>query len=292
VRDPIRELLFSLNICDEKSSALFFPRVRDRVDIAVLRCTRSGVIFLSRSDHMTADHYESKDDLSYWGGDERGLALAGTRMDDERRSREFKKEIRGKVWLDVGTGLGGVLDLLKTDAARILAVEPQKGPRQSLQDLGYDVYRDVSDVAEESVEIATLFHVLEHFIDPVGMLDSIRSRLVTGGKIIVEVPHARDFLITTLDSDPFKAFTFWSEHLILHTRESLKMFLEKAGFRNIRIKGFQRYPLANHLYWLAKGKPGGHQAWAHLQHPGMDAMYAAFLEAHDKTDTLIAVAEK
>jgi SAM-dependent methyltransferase len=292
MQDPIRGLLFSLNICDEKSVGIFFPRVRDRDDIAVCRCARSGVIFLSRSDHMTATHYESKDDLSYWGGNERGLALAGTRVDDERRSREFREDVRGRVWMDVGTGLGGVLDLLRTDAARILAVEPQEGPRRYLQNLGYDVYRDVSDVAKKGVEVATLFHVLEHFIDPIRVLGSIRARLVTGGRIVVEVPHARDFLITTLDCDSFKAFTFWSEHLILHTRESLRRFLEEAGFKNIRIKGFQRYPLANHLYWLAKGRPGGHEVWANLQHPGMDAMYKEFLEAQDQTDTLIAVAEK
>jgi len=110
--------------------------------------------------------------------------------------------------------------------------------------------------------------------------------------LIVEVPHANDFLISFLNLQAFKEFTFWSEHLILHTRQSLEIFLREAGFKNIRIQGFQRYPLANHLHWLAKGKAGGHKHWHHLQTDELNRAYASMLASLDKTDTLIAVAEK
>jgi hypothetical protein len=112
-----------------------------------------------------------------------------------------------------------------------------------------------------------------------------------GGKIIVEVPHANDFLITFLECEAFKKFTFWSEHLILHTRESLKIFLQEAGFTRVVIKGYQRYPLANHLHWLAKGLPGGHMQWAALSSEQLDISYADLLAQIDRTDTLIAFAE-
>jgi hypothetical protein len=104
------------------------------------------------------------------------------------------------------------------------------------------------------------------------------------------VPHAKDFLISFLDLDVFKSFTFWSEHLILHTRDSLKIFLESAGFSNICIKSYQRYPLANHLHWLAKGKPGGHIVWDYLRTAELDTAYANMLAKIDISDTLIAVA--
>jgi len=86
------------------------------------------------------------------------------------------------------------------------------------------------------------------------------------------------------------SFTFWSEHLILHTRDSLKIFLEEAGFANISIKGFQRYPLSNHFHWLAKAKPGGHVIWDHLRPPMLDLAYSDMLAQIDNTDTLIAYA--
>ncbi len=115
--------------------------------------------------------------------------------------------------------------------------------------------------------------------------------MIKGGRIIVEVPHANDFLLSTLNNEAFKAFTFWSEHLILHTRQSLKVFLETAGFVNVTVQGFQRYPLVNHLHWLAQGKPGGHVSWKHLRAQAMDRAYEDFLKSIDQTDTLIAVAE-
>ena len=66
----------------------------------------------------------------------------------------------------------------------------------------------------------------------------------------------------------------------------------KAGFQKIQIKGLQRYPLANHLYWLKNGKPGGHREWTFLRTDKLDTAYEELLDQIDKTDTLIAVAEK
>ena len=287
----MQELLCSLNICDKSSIEQFFPQVRDRDDVAVLKCRKSGVIFLSRSDHMEKSHYENCADLKYWGGLDRKTALMNTAVDDQRRSDQFGEVVSGKIWLDVGTGLGGILDLLSPRASKTLAVEPQAGPRECLRKLGYQVYRDIDDVPDQAIETVSIFHVLEHFTEPLQTLRKIRGVMKRGGKIIIEVPHANDALLSLYDSEVFKAFTFWSEHLILHTRRSLTVFLEAAGFRGVTISGFQRYPLANHLYWLAKGKPGGHEVWNQLKTPALDLAYADLLNSIDQTDTLIAVAE-
>ena len=114
--------------------------------------------------------------------------------------------------------------------------------------------------------------------------------LTSGGKVVIEVPHARDFLLSFLDSAPFRSFTLWSEHLLLHTRESLRRYLEESGFREITIRGFQRYPLANHLHWLAQERPGGHQQWSMLRNAELDTAYGKMLSDLDFTDTLIAEA--
>jgi len=289
--NTVREMLCSLNICDEASIGPFFPRVRDREDVSVLKCQKSGVIFLSRSDHRETSYYEDCADLKYWQVQDRKAGLMITAADDYRRSNQFRAMVSGKVWLDVGTGLGGILDLLKADALKTLAVEPQAGARKMLQDAGYTVFHDVQDVAENSIDVVTLFHVLEHFNDPLRILCDIRKVMKPEGKIIVEVPHANDALLSSYDNEAFKSFTFWSEHLILHTRRSLTVFLQEAGFHAITVSGFQRYPLANHLYWLAKGKPGGHTVWEHLRSVELEKAYADLLNRVDQSDTLIALAE-
>ena len=254
------------------------------------RCRKSGVIFLSRTDHMDISHYAKKESFQYWGVDERRDALRSNLEDDQRRQQQFQQVIGNRKWLDVGTGAGGVLDLLSPAASATFAVEPQEHARNALLELGYDVYASVAEVPEEQIEVVTLFHVLEHLTRPIETLRDIKETMVAGGKLIVEVPHANDFLMSFLDLDAFKSCTFWSEHLILHTRQSLQVFIEESGFKNVVVEGYQRYPLANHLYWLSKGKPGGHIEWSYLRTPEFESAYARMLAALDNTDTLIATA--
>jgi len=110
--------------------------------------------------------------------------------------------------------------------------------------------------------------------------------------LVIEVPHANDFLLSTLNNDEFKQFTLWSQHLILHTKESLCRILRYAGFEDIRIEGVQRYPLSNHLNWLANGKAGGHKSPLSLiDSPTLTNAYSDSLARIDATDTLVAIAK-
>ena len=72
------------------------------------------------------------------------------------------------------------------------------------------------------------------------------------------MPNADDFLLSTLNLDSFISASLWSQHLILHTKDSIRVFLQEVGFKNIIIKGIQRYSLSNHLQWLKENKGGGH----------------------------------
>lgn len=72
----------------------------------------------------------------------------------------------------------------------------RKGMRKELLKYGYNVYKDISEVSVNSFEIITLFHVLEHFTNPVKTLQEIAAKIEKGGKIIIEVPHASDFLLS------------------------------------------------------------------------------------------------
>jgi 2-polyprenyl-3-methyl-5-hydroxy-6-metoxy-1,4-benzoquinol methylase len=290
--NTIKETLFSLGVCGENTIAPFYPRVRDRDDVAVMRCNRSGVIFLSRTDHIGSSHYTEQESFKYWLAQNREKVLADTREDNARRVNQFKKSIANKKWLDIGTGAGGILDMLSPFALSCAAVEPQKGARDQLIKCGYNVYSDINEAPAGEYDVVTLFHVFEHLTEPIKSLEIISEKMRNSGKLIIEVPHANDFLLSFLALESFKEFTFWSEHLILHTRQSLRSFLEKAGFTEISIYGYQRYPLANHMYWLAEGKPGGHLRWAELSSPELERDYSGMLDKIDKTDTLIAVASK
>ena len=293
-RHALSDELVQLGIIDMAAVTPYYPCVRDRADVAVLRCGKSGLIFLSRIDHVAENYYSDQDGLSYWSEEGREAGLLATREDDERRAAMMRPLVKGKVFADVGTGLGGILDLLKADAKELHAVEPQRQAREMLQGLGYSAHASAAELASSGTkcDVITLFHVFEHLLEPMSELKDLYEALAPGGKLIIEVPHAKDALLSTYDLEAFKAFTFWSEHLILHTRESLSRYLSVAGFTGIEVRGVQRYPLANHLYWLRHGKPGGQSIWPELNAPESASAYARMLENMDRTDTLVAVAQK
>jgi SAM-dependent methyltransferase len=175
----------------------------------------------------------------------------------------------------------------------VSGIELQKEIRDYLTTSGHVMYGSLKQIPDNvNYDVISLFHVFEHLSTPLKYLNDIWNKLEEKGKIIIEVPHANDALLSLYDVHEFKNFTFWSEHLILHTRMSLEIYLKKAGFKNIVISGYQRYPLANHLYWLNKKKPGGHIEYNFLANENIDLEYQNVLNKIDKTDTLIAIAEK
>ena len=99
-------------------------------------------------------------------------------------------------------------------------------------------------------------------------------------------------MLTLYDNEAFQRFTYWSQHLFLFNAETLRHLATQAGLQVIAIQQIQRYPLSNHLHWLSRHRPGGHQSWSFIDTPTLTAAYAASLAAVGKCDTLIAHLER
>jgi 2-polyprenyl-3-methyl-5-hydroxy-6-metoxy-1,4-benzoquinol methylase len=283
----IRQLI-SIGAIAEEHLQSYFPRVRDREEIAVFRDSQSEVIVLSDIDHVTNGYYEEREEKQ--GYSVHGQHVSTPRLEDNiRRAKDFGEYIRNKCWLDFGCGLGGMLDEMAGQAKQAIGLEPSRARADIVKAQGHDVALSMDEVEVESLDVVTMFHVLEHLTNPLAELEKIRGRLKTDGVLLIEVPHARDALFTLYESEDFKRFTFWSEHLVLHTRQSLTLLLKAAGFSKIEVMGYQRYPLANHLHWLARHRPGGHEVWGFLNSTGLQSEYEAALSRLDRTDTLVAV---
>ena len=272
----------------------FFPRTRDRADIPVMKCRNTGVIFLDAAP-ADLDRYYGERQPDHDGTTSRtrvggAEVVTAAPADSLRRLEQFRVMVAGKRICDFGAGSGLFLRYAQPVARDCAGVELNRSQQDALRAAGIRMEESIEAFAPGSFDVVTLFHVLEHLERPIEMLQQIASRLAPNGAVVIEVPHARDFLFNTLQSEDFKAFTFWSEHLVLHTRESLRGVLRLAGFSQFSIKGYQRYGLENHLHWLARRKPGGHQAWPQLADPELNARYGSLLQSIDETDTLVAIA--
>jgi hypothetical protein len=134
-----------------------------------------------------------------------------------------------------------------------------------------------------------MVHVIEHLPDPLSILSALRKSLTRDGRLIVETPNADDALLTRYQCKAFSEFTYWSCHLFLYNCLTLTTLLGKAGYAVEETRQFQRYPCANHLYWLAHGKPAGQEQWLDLVDPGLDAAYARVLADQGQCDTIIGI---
>ena len=199
----------------------------------------------------------------------------------------YKELINNSKILDFGCGKGGFIQLTQEVSKRSVGVELNKVNREYINDIGIQCVNHLSELNNEKFDLITLNHVFEHLNDPVNILIELKKYLKSDGIIIIEVPHARDLLLETFNLESFKDFIFWSEHLILHTRESLKSFGRSSGLQVKKIEGFQRYPVSNHFNWLLNGKPSGHDIYKHLNNKVFSEQYESLLDSIDQTDTLI-----
>lgn len=287
----IKELLINIGAISDINIELFSKKTRDIHNLPVYRDSVSKVIFIN--DFFVGDDVYS---LGQYRNDVKSeLKIAGRDYEDScdstRRFETYKQFIIGKSILDFGCGAGNFLKLAAPFAKKVTGVELQDNYRQDLSTHGVTCKPNIFEVQDYQDSIF-LFHCLEHLANPLLALRELRSKLNAHGKILIEVPHAKDFLIDKLPCNKFIDFTLWSQHLILHTRNSLELLLKAAGFNNIYIEGVQRYSLANHLTWLHDGEPGGHrQSISLFETEELKKSYASALAKIDATDTLVAIAD-
>jgi 2-polyprenyl-3-methyl-5-hydroxy-6-metoxy-1,4-benzoquinol methylase len=273
-------------------------RTRD-MELLVLRDSKSRVIFLEEA--LEQRFYNQAGDVQDQDGDEHlshtfdGGVVRSKKLEDEgRRLKQFLPFIKGKSICDFGTGHGLFLDLCVGVASQVNGVELR-------QECINNIHRRLGDSVsvkpsiedfQQAFDVVTMFHVLEHLEDQQAHLQMAYKVLKSGGQIILEVPHAEDFLIEKVALEAFYDFSFWSEHLILHTRGTIRHFLQAAGFADIKIFPFQRFGYANHLHWLRHGKPGGHDIYKDIPSDEFDQSYREFLCQRNWSDTLIATARR
>ncbi len=264
-------------------------KVRDAPELPIWECLDCGLVYLGQAAQRSSDFYADSGMHGDTAPDARAWLREGER-DDWRRAQFLAAKMIGRRVLDFGCGAGGFLAHARVGAASVTGIEPERRLVGHFQSLGLEVVGGLDDLEpDRRFDLITAFHVVEHLPDPRKTLRELSGRLVDGrSELVVEVPAASDALLTLYGSRAFAEFTYWSCHLYLFTAATLRRLGEEAGLRVNFIRQVQRYPLSNHLHWLAAGGPGGHQAWGFLDTPELERAYEASLASLGLCDTLIA----
>lgn len=291
MKTSIFQTLESLQLTSTETRSVFNEKTRDVDDLIVWKDDVSGVIYID--DFYTGDgtyvegaYREEKQFIQNVGKPD-----YESFTDVQRRFESNFQFVVGKRVVDFGCGGGEFLRIVQKHCVDVCGVELQQGYVDALNNEGIRCVSNLDEIEDSSMDVCVSFHVIEHLPKPLDTLSVLKKKIVSGGVLVIEVPHANDFLLSSLASDDFKQFTLWSQHLVLHTRESLRRMLSYVGFTDVLIEGAQRYPLSNHLNWLVNGKAGGHKsALSLIDIPSLREAYSNSLSKIDATDTLVAVA--
>jgi len=300
ITNPIYFELLKLKLINNNNLIKVSNKTRDK-KISVYQDKISKIIFLEKYLRKTNYYEKIKDQKKIYSLKDKekniskikttkGIVKSTNLNDDLRRFKQFNKHVFKKDILDFGCGLGKFLNYSK-NAKSLNAVEIRKNCINFIKDnfKRINIKENIKNF-KIKFDIITMFHTLEHIPKQVEILKILKNKIKKNGTIIIEVPHANDFLLNIDSMKEFKNFTFWSEHLILHTEQSLKKILQKTGFKKIKIEFFQRYGLDNHLGWVIHKKPSGHSYFKKFISANNNENYKQKLIKLKMSDTLIAIA--
>lgn len=295
MNNPVVKDLIKLKLIKKKNFELISKKVRNG-NTDVYRDKFTKVIFLKKN-LITKNYYKNRYEkfniknnkfskFTFEKINNRYIKLK-TINDDLRRYLYLKKYLtKKKNILDYGCGKLNFLNILKKkkiNPNQIFGLEKNEIIlNKSKSDKSF-ILKNNLDNFRMKFDVVTMFHVLHYLPDQISALKEIFNKLNKNGKIFIEVPNAQDILFNL---KTFTDFTLCKESLVWHTEDSIKKFLNQAGFRKIKLRYIQRFGLSNHLYWLIQGRPGGHSKFKNLYDERMELMYIKQLIKNKSTDTL------
>jgi SAM-dependent methyltransferase len=213
-----------------------WPTLADR---GFRRCADCGLIFRPASADATRAIYESD---AYGGRAE----YAADETIDERRGNArtrlgwLRGYASGGRLHDIAAAGGAFVLEAKLSGFDAFGVEPTpRFAEHARTELGVDV-RDgrLEDLELEpaSLDVATMWHVLEHIPEPRATLEGLRERLKPGGTLVAEVPNVESVAAaqqearwTHLDPDV---------HVIQFSPATLRLMLERSGYQVVATRTF------------------------------------------------------
>ena len=221
----------------------FFRTVEE--SFPLFECGSCGLLF--QDPEVIAGRLAEFYPEGYWWNESGPLATIEARYREFVLKRDqvsfvsslFAEPMKHRL-LDIGCGSGGFVKLAGEAGFDAFGMDSSKGAVDTGMEAGVEqlVCATEQDLraAGEQYDILTLFHTLEHVLEPFQYLKRIRDLLKKPGSLIVQVPNRESYQARIYG-------TRWygldcPRHVCNYTRHSLLYLLGRCGFRIQKIRHF------------------------------------------------------
>jgi SAM-dependent methyltransferase len=181
------------------------------------------------------------------------VAVRGKEALDALKFRGILKRL-GRTpgsYLDVGCGTGRFLRLMERQGVprdAVWGIELDEEPLRKLRADGFNALatrvEDCDEIPAGSIDLATMFHVIEHVDDPAAVVAKIESWLAPDGLLALETPN-----VESLDHRLFRRAWWGGYHIPRHWNlfapATLERLLTQAGLQPVAT-AFQ----TGHAFWM------------------------------------------
>jgi 2-polyprenyl-3-methyl-5-hydroxy-6-metoxy-1,4-benzoquinol methylase len=127
---------------------------------------------------------------------------------------------KGRI-LDIGAGVGDFLSVAKNDGWETIGIEPSEKAKAIAIKKGVSFVNDFSQLENNSFDVITMWHVLEHVPDLENQIATLKRLIKPDGTILIAVPNFKSY-----DANYYKEF--WAAFDIpIHLWHFSKTAIEK-----------------------------------------------------------------
>lgn len=139
-----------------------------------------------------------------------------------------KNSVKGNL-LDIGAGTGNFLVEAKNNNWNVAGIEPNEKAKTLAQKKGINFIENIETISENSFDVITMWHVLEHIPDLDYQITQLKRICKPNGIIIIAVPNFKSY-----DANYYKQF--WAAYDVpRHLWHFSKKGIEKL-FLNYKIE--------------------------------------------------------
>jgi len=135
---------------------------------------------------------------------------------------------KGKL-LDIGAGTGDFLLTAKNDGWETIGVEPSDRAKNIAKEKGISFVEEIRTLENHSLDVITMWHVLEHVPDLELQIQELKRLLKPTGTLIIAVPNYKSF-----DASHYE--TFWAAydvpiHFWHFSKKSIQLLFERVDMK-------------------------------------------------------------